>query len=134
MIYGEIIETRTEDDLIQYQEFGNRLWLAHGTLIFCLCVTFSDKQFLTSSHAASYITYKDSQDYVIFPFSNLKLWLLCLLKHVILKLFPPVFCFLFQLIHSLGQAPSVCMVAFASVCFWNIYRYPIYIIFGVITL
>lgn len=27
MIYGWIIETRTEDDLIQYQEFGNRLWL-----------------------------------------------------------------------------------------------------------
>lgn len=91
----------------QYQEFGNRLWLAHGTLFFCLHVTFSAKHFVTSSHATSYVTHNNSQDHVILPFSNsfLKLWLPWLLKHVILKLFPPVFCYLFQFIHSLGQAP-----------------------------
>lgn len=27
MIYREIIEMRTENDLIHYQEFGSRLWL-----------------------------------------------------------------------------------------------------------
>lgn len=58
----------------------SRIWqqtLACGTLFSYLCVTFSDRRFLTSSHAASYVTYKDRQDYVIFPFSNslLKLWL-----------------------------------------------------------
>jgi len=69
MIYGEIIEMGTEYDLIWYQEFGNRYWQAHGTLFFCLCVTFSDKHFLTSSHASSYVTYKDRQDYATFsPF------------------------------------------------------------------
>lgn len=118
-----------------------RIWqqtLACGTLFFYLCVKFSDKHFLTSSHAASYVTYKDRQDHVVFPFSIsfLKLWLPCLLKHVILKLFPSVFSFFVSAYKFFGTG-TILLYGCLCICVFLKHPghwYPIYVTLGVITL